>query len=690
MKSGTQLKYIAFGGGLNLIDSQVTMPDGMLTECQNFEQIFGQQGYSRIGGYERYDGRPEPHSATYSVQEFDGGTIAINVGDIVTGPSATGDVLAVEVETGTWGGGNAAGRLILGNVTGAWANNDYIKVSGVTRAFASAATYAGSISETLDTAYRSLAIEDRRSAIQAVPGSGSILGIGVANGVVYAARNVADGTSATLYKATVSGWSAVKTGLYPGGRFRMRQANFSGSSTSLFLFGCDGKNRPFRFNGTTFTFMNPIWGSQATSTTSITIGTGSKAFTCTETSRSFVSGQEYLVWSTANAANWMRGTFVSYATNVLTINVTATGGSGTFTDWEISLSDFSDKPYDLVDHRDHLFLAYPSGQLQTSNLGDPMTYTTTAALFGLGDTITGLVPMKAGTMAIYCSNKTMVLSGAEKTSWALASISVSSGARLYTAQEIASNGLALDDRGLTSLQATLNYGGFEMSVFSRYVKPYLDGMMLSVVDSRVVKAKNQYRIYASNGVVLTATLLTPNPLVRPEDVSFTRSFYERGITCVGGGEINEEEALFFGTTDGYVMREDVGASFDGQPIASVMRTPFWSFKSPSNKKRFRKIVLEISTPQLTDIYFRELFDYGDGNYSPSIIFSASAYGGGGQWNVGDWDEFQWSLPVQTQAEKNVAGVGRNMSMLIWHESALDEAFSLKGMVVHYAQLGLAR
>ena len=686
----TDLKYIAFGGGMNLIDSQVTMPEGMLTECLNFEQIFGRQGYSRIGGYERYDGHLEPHNASYWVQEFDTGSTEVSVGDIVTGTAASGDVLLVELESGSWAGGDAAGRLILGNVTGSWADNDAIQVTAATVAMASAATYLGSISETLNTTYKALAVEDRRAEIDPVPGSGAVLGIGVANGIVYAARNVADGTSATLYKSSISGWTAVKTGLYPGGRFRMIQANFSGSTASLYLFGCDGKNRPWKLDGSTFTFMAPIYGSQATSSTSLAIGTGSKAFTCTESTRSYSAGQSVIIWSTADATNYMAGTVSSYSDPTLTVDVTTTGGSGTFTDWEIGLADFSDKPFDLMDHKDHLFLAYPSGQLQTSNLGDPITYTTTAALFGLGDEITGLVPMKAGTMAIYCQNKTMLLSGSDKTSWQMSTNSLSSGAVKFTPKEIASNALAMDDRGVTSLQATLNYGGFEMSVFSRFVKPYVDAMRSSVVDARVVQSKNQYRMYASNGIVLSCTIMSPNPQIAPGDVAFTRSSYGVNVSCVGGGEISGEEYLLFGTDDGYVMREDVGASFDGDLISAVIRTPFWSFKSPSNKKRFRKVVMELESPQITTINFRELFDYADGNYQPSINFSTTAYGGGGQWDSDEWNTFQWSLPVQTQAEQNVAGVGRNMGLLLWHESSIDDPFSLKGVVVHYSILGLAR
>jgi hypothetical protein len=466
----TEVKYTPFGGGLNLIDSQLTMTEGMLTECVNFEQVFGSQGYRRIGGYERYDGRLEPHKATYNVVYFTLGTSVINIGDIITGPSATGDVQIVELTSGSWTTGDAAGRIIIGNVTGTWTNGQAISV-GTQKATAFGTSYQGSLSESNDTTYRALAAEDRRAAILPVPGSGDILGIGVLNGVTYAVRNIVGGASATLWRSSVSGWTSVRTGLYPGGSYDFETANFTGSTLSLFLFGCNGRGRPFKFDGTTFTYMPPIISSQATSISSIAVGTGSKAFTCTETLRTYAAGQSLIVWSTANAANWMIGTVTTYATNTVTINVTSSGGTGTFTDWEIGLSNFTDKPFQMTAHRDHLFLSYPQGQLQTSNLGDPMLYTTTSTIIGVGDDITGLLSMKGGVMAIYCKSKIMILQGTDKTTWSLTTNSLSSGAKFGTVQELAGAAMALDNRGLTSLQATLNYGGFEASVFSRLIKP---------------------------------------------------------------------------------------------------------------------------------------------------------------------------------------------------------------------------
>ena len=56
------------------------------------------------------------------------------------------------------------------------------------------------------------AIEDQRSNITIVPGEGSVLGVAVFNGDVYAFRNKSGGLSAGMYKSTSTGWTEVDLG----------------------------------------------------------------------------------------------------------------------------------------------------------------------------------------------------------------------------------------------------------------------------------------------------------------------------------------------------------------------------------------------------------------------------------------------------------------------------------------------
>lgn len=74
-----------------------------------------------------------------------------------------------------------------------------------------------------------------------------------------------------------------------------------------------------------------------TSTTSLLIGTGAKVFT-TQASKLWVNGQYLQIASNASALNFMHGTVTSYSGTTLTMNITDVGGSGTFADWNISIS----------------------------------------------------------------------------------------------------------------------------------------------------------------------------------------------------------------------------------------------------------------------------------------------------------------------------------------------------------------
>lgn len=72
-----------------------------------------------------------------------------------------------------------------------------------------------------------------------------------------------------------------------------------------------------------------------TSTTSLAVGTGTKTIT-TQSGKNFVVGEWVLVARTAAPANYMVGQVTSYSSTTLVVNATATGGSGTYTDWTIS------------------------------------------------------------------------------------------------------------------------------------------------------------------------------------------------------------------------------------------------------------------------------------------------------------------------------------------------------------------
>lgn len=73
-----------------------------------------------------------------------------------------------------------------------------------------------------------------------------------------------------------------------------------------------------------------------TSNTPNTVGAGSKTFTVNETFRSWVPGLTLRALSGSDPSKWVQGEVSSYSGTSLTINATASSGSGTFSDWIIT------------------------------------------------------------------------------------------------------------------------------------------------------------------------------------------------------------------------------------------------------------------------------------------------------------------------------------------------------------------
>lgn len=125
---------------------------------------------------------------------------------------------------------------------------------------------------------------------------------------------------------------------------RLHRSTATRSTTTQITFGPSNSpydepqlsnDETYFFNRVTVTRQGVFTG---TSTTSLTVGTGSKTFD-TQANLAFFTGNTVLIASSANSANFMQGTITAYSGTSMTVNVTSTGGSGTITSWNISLVD---------------------------------------------------------------------------------------------------------------------------------------------------------------------------------------------------------------------------------------------------------------------------------------------------------------------------------------------------------------
>lgn len=84
--------------------------------------------------------------------------------------------------------------------------------------------------------------------------------------------------------------------------------------------------------------------TNSTSTTSLTIGTGSNKTLTVQTGKSYVEGMTVKIANTASPTNWMLGDVISYdsGTGTLVVYPRTSNGSGTFAAWTISQSPTTD------------------------------------------------------------------------------------------------------------------------------------------------------------------------------------------------------------------------------------------------------------------------------------------------------------------------------------------------------------
>ena len=801
----TLTSSFAMAGGENLVTPAIMLKPGELLFSQNYEATL--QGYRRMGGYERFDGRPKPSAAVYHLLNFDAGSAEISVGDAVTGATtgASGEALYVYVDSGTWGGSDAVGRLILFNVTGTFQDNENLQVSAATKAVANGANLArGADNDTDDATFQIATIEATRDDIGQVPGSGAILGVATYKGTKYAFRNNAGGTAAVMHKSTTAGWVECDLGYslnFDAGAAEFAENETLTGATSgatatikrVILDDGDWVNNDLVTNGgfdtdTAWT-KGANWaisGGVATHTAgatedieesivinqgdiclvtftvsgrsagSITPKVGTTAGTARSTNATFeeqiVAGAGSLLEFTpttdfdgsidnvtvrvldasgrlvlysvsggpfqdnetitsasgsatangASAANTLTagGRFefeiYNFKGSASTIRLHGCDGVSKGFEWDgsvfvpITTGMTVDAPTHVKAYKKHLFYMFAGGSVQHSPIGDPTgkwTPVTGAAEIGVGDEGMGFAGLPGDTLGIFTRNTTQILYGTSSADWNLVSHSRESGAIEWTIQELGYPRY-LDDRGMMSFQAVQEYGDFKASTFSQKIQPLLDTLKTLAIASMRVKAKDQYRLFFSDGTFVVVTF-NGNKVV-----GCTRGNYGKTVYCCCSGEdANGFEELFFGSDDGYVYQADKGTSWDGEAVEGFLRVPFNHLKSPRYKKRYRKAVLEVDAPagiEKVALEFTPEFEYGNPDLPVSATENFTVASGGGFWDLVNWGQFYWDSQVIGEAAAYIDGSGTNMGMLIRSYNTYAEPHTIQAATLHYTVRGLKR
>jgi hypothetical protein len=345
-----------------------------------------------------------------------------------------------------------------------------------------------------------------------------------------------------------------------------------------------------------------------------------------------------------------------------------------------------DSPKHIAAHKKHLFLSFAKGSLQHSSIGDPYGWSvvTGASELGTGDEITALQVMKGDAMAVFNRNRSYILYGTSSSDWNLRTFSNNSGGIEWTIQNLTET-IYLDDRGITNLAAVNAYGDFAVSTLSKKIKPIIDSQKGNSLSSLRVRKKGQYRLFFADGTGVYGTF-TGNRLAGFIRVDLGKPVY----TVCSAEDTSGDEIMFFGSDDGFVYEMDKGTSFDGTAIEGILRLSYYHFDTPTRNKRFRKIHFEMRADSNIELKFQPDFTYGSVDVPEGRSVNLDISGGGGFWNIANWNTFNWSGQVVTTAEEGIDGMGTNMGILILSETAYEQPHILQGVTVHYSNRRIRR
>ena len=324
-----------------------------------------------------------------------------------------------------------------------------------------------------------------------------------------------------------------------------------------------------------------------------------------------------------------------------------------------------------------------------------------AVEIGAGEEATGLLSGFKNSLFIYGRNQTLVLQGTSAADWNLDRLSREAGAMRGTIQMIGEP-TVYDDRGVRGFEATDAFGDFSIATKSGPVRPLLDRKRdagaLPTASVRV-RRKSQYRVWFDDGDCLVMGLNMGRRGDIYPNFSITRFEYLDGMGATQTAIVDHtcsvedgdgRERIFFTIRDtGYVYEMEKGINFDGADIPAIMQLPFNDFGRPTLRKCFKRMQIEADTEDGSR--FRVAADFNDGKRQglrPDYPFEISSRGA--RWDEANWNEFRWSGVPESLAEFRCAGRGRNIAPLIYSRGAEIPPYVVTGITVMYTELGQMR
>lgn len=669
---------IIMQGGMDQMTPILQLKSGVLRDAMNFEaNILG--GYSRIGGYERYDGTALPSTNVYQAIFI---TSFVNIpvnGQTLTGATsgATGSIIEV-----------GATYVIVTAITGTFTTSEVMKVGATV---IGTAGLSSPISPQEQGAHAALAANYRRALINPVPGSGPVRGVFVYGDVLYAFRDNVGGTATLLYKATGASWTNIPY---------FNEISFTAGTT------VPAEGATLTQGGVTATLKRAVlqggvWQGSASGKLIITTPAGGSfaagAATIGATTVTLSGASTAITFATGGLFEVVVGNFSGQATSNR-----AYGCDGANRFWEfdgtvlvpISTGFTPDTPKHIAIHKNFLFISILAS-LGFSAPGLPYDWQALdgAGVLAFGDNITNLLELPGSqataTMGVWTLHNTFMLYGTGAASWNSVPFNTGTGGYDYTAENMA-HSYVFDSMGIIDLQTVLNYGNFASASITYNVNKFIIQERAKAIGSCLCRAKSQYRLFFSDGYALYSTNVQ-GQYGQANTTYNMPMLFPNPVYCITSTKLSTgDEVMYFGSTNGYVYKLDSGTSFDGVAINSWLTFITNSVGSPQTEKHFRHARIEAIGQSYFNFQFGYVLGYGTqdivGNNNVQYEnISSTPY-----WDAFTWDAFTWDGGSIVPTDCDMQGDAENYAISIKSSSDAFYPFTINSIIVNYSPRRIKR
>lgn len=666
---------IEIKGGWDTDTPTLSLKPGVARDCLNFEMAVS-GGASRIGGYERVDGRTAPSSATFTIVQVTSFTNTPSTGQTLSGTSGgahSGVIIVV-----------GANYMAITKVSGVFVAGETVTVSATTIGVVEATTVTITAEERAQ--YINLAADNYRADIGAVPGSGPVRGVVTFNDVKYAFRDNAGGTAVDMYKSSSGGWVQVA--------FEY-EISFSNANTSVE----DGDTLTQGAVTATIRRVMVQTGTLVSGTNTgrlvISVPTGGNfaagAATSTGGGSLTLSGaQTAITMAVGGKFEFVKANFFGQASSTRLYGCDGANRcfefDGTYF-CPIATGFSPDTPKHIAEFKNHLIVAV-QGSWGNSGIGDPYNFTTTAggSEGATGDTITGFCELpgsqSSGALMIGGKENTFILYGTSSADWNFTTYAEGVGSTDYSIQRM-SDTYFMGKLGVTGLQATQNYGNFAQATLTNSIKTFINQKRLRVACSALSRERSQYRLFFSDGYALYATIVN-GKLLGAMQIQFSNTAY-----CASFDEDSSgNEVLLFGAASGgYVYQLDKGSSFDGEAILTKLVLNFNHSKSPRTIKRYRKASVEMQATSYLSMRFGYSYAYASTyEIQPASTAHTSSLTTS-SWDSGvTWDQagIYWDGQSIAPTEVDMVGNGENVQITLSSGTDYILPFTINSIILHYS------